>query len=652
MPLSRQLISVVFLLFLMVFVGTFIVTANNLREYLITQLESHAQDTATSLGLSITKPFGNNDMALVDSMVDAIFDRGYYQKIIITKSDGEVVLVRKQEVKIGGVPEWFVKALPLKAPSAETQITVGWRNVAILTVQSHPGFAYGELWRSVVETFWWSVGTFIVALLIVILVIRLILKPLSQMEAQAMAIADREFPILERLPFTRELRRAVVAMNIMSSKVKAIFEEQSALADRLRQEAYVDQVSGLANRKAFEMRVQQFVSDERYLFGAIFMMQVKGLTEYNDRNGYVAGDELIASITEVITNICKKYANSIPARIGGADFCVFIPGVTIKNAEEFASDLSSRMSSLPLQRDKVPIGHIGVAYYHGISDFSVLLSEVDMALRTAQQKGAYAWHVYDKDTTMGLEIHSANEWKAIVEKCLEEERFYLLYQPVFSLRKKAVIHYEVLLRIHSMEGVDIPAGIFLPMAERFAHLGYPARIDQYVIERIINRLMNEVDTETNYAINLSISSLEDIDFIEWLENTIQKIPNQAKRLIFEVAENGVPSNLEGLKRLSKNIRKSGVSFSIDHFGSGHIPFGYLHGLKLDYIKIDGSYIQNLSSDKENQFYVQSITQIAHSLDIEVIAEFIETEEVLASVQALSLDGGQGYHLGKPQDFSN
>ena len=650
MPLSRQLIGVVFLLFLLVFAGTFIVTANNIREYLITQLESHAQDTATSLGLSITKPYGDNDIPLVNSMVDAIYDRGYYQSIVIRKTDGDVVLERGQEVKIGGVPAWFVNVLPLKAPDAETLITVGWKHVATLTVRSHPGFAYAELWRSVVETFWWSVGSFLIALIVVIFVIRLVLKPLAQMEAQALAIADREFPILEKLPFTRELRRAVIAMNKMSLKVKTIFEEQSVLADNLRHEAYVDQVSGLSNRKAFEMRVHQFVSDERYLFGAIFMMQVKGLTEYNDRNGYIAGDELIANITDVIRAACKKHTNSIPARIGGADFCVFIPGITIKNAEEFATDLSSRIANLPLDRDKMPIGHIGVAYYHGISDFSVLFSEVDMALRTAQQKGAYAWHMYDKDTTSGLEIHAANEWKGIIEKYLQEERFYLLYQPVISCSGKAVMHYEVLLRVHSVDGVDIPAGVFLPMAERFAHLGYTTRIDQFVIERIINRLADENNTETKYAINLSPSSLEDVDFIEWLEGAIHNIPNLAKRLIFETAEYGVLSNLEGLKRLSNKFRKYGVSFSIDHFGTGHVPFGYLHGLKLDYIKIDGSYMQNLTSDKENQFYVQSITQIAHSLDIEVIAEFVETEETWTRLQELYVNGGQGYFLGKPSEI--
>jgi len=648
MSLSRQLISVVFLLFLMVFAGTFIVTANNLREYLITQLESHAQDTATSLGLSITKAYGNNDTALVNSMVDAIYDRGYYRQIVIRKLNGDIVLQRKQEVKIGGVPKWFVKILPLKAPSAETQITVGWKNVATLTVQSHPGFAYAELWRSVVETFWWSVGAFLFALFVVMLVIRWVLMPLSQMEKQALAIADREFPVLDKLPFTRELRRAVIAMNKMSIKVKAIFEEQSALAEKLRHEAYVDPVSGLTNRKAFKMRVQHVIRDERYLFGAMFMMQIKGLTEYNDRNGYVAGDELITNTTDVLQNLCKNYPNSIPSRIGGADFCVFIPGITIRSAEEFATELGSRMAGIPGNRDKMLVGHIGVAYYHGTSEFSVLLSEVDMALRTAQKKGDYAWHMYDKDTTTGLEIHTANEWKAIIEKCLKEERFYLLYQPIYSCNSNAIMHYEVLLRVHSIEGVDIPAGVFLPMAERFAHLGYTTRIDQYVVEGIIDKLEKEANTETKYAINLSPSSLEDIDFIEWLEGSVQNIPNVAKRLIFETTEYGVLSNLDGLKRLSEKLRKVGVSFSIDHFGSGHVPFGYLHGLKLDYIKIDGSYIQNLTTDKENRFYVQSIAQIAHSLDIQVIAEFIETEEVWEEVKVLYLDGGQGYFLGKPQ----
>ncbi|MDH5184253.1 MAG: EAL domain-containing protein [Gammaproteobacteria bacterium] len=648
MPLSRQLISVMFLLFILVFSGTFAINTHNTREYLINQLESHAQDTATSLGLSLTDPYSKNDIPLVNSMVDAIFDRGYYQEIIIRKIDGGSDLVRKQEVAIKGVPQWFVNILPLKVPVGESLITVGWTQKATITVRSHPGFAYVELWNSVVSSFWWSVGSFLLAILVVVVVIRLVLKPLSQMEAQALAIADREFPILEQIPFTREFRRTVVAMNKMSQKVKQMFEEQSGLADKLRQEVYIDSITGLANRKALEMRAKQIISDEKYLFGTLYMLQIKGLAEYNDRQGYAAGDVLIDNTADVLKNICKKHPVSIPARIGGADFVVFVPGITLKQAEEMAEELSHKMTNLPMNKENMPIGHIGAAYYHGKTELTELLAEADMALRSAQQKGAYGWHIYDKEVSKELEIHSANEWRLIIEQYLEEERLFLLYQPAISSLDNQIMHYEVLLRVHSKDGDDIPAGIFLPMAERFSHLGLTTRIDQYVIERVLQRLSDDKESNNKYAINISPSSLQDQEFVAWLETTVKNSTKLAHRLIFETSEYGVLANLEWLKILSSKLRKHGVSFSLDHFGTGLVPFGYLSGLKLDYIKIDGSYIHNFIADKENQFYVQSITQIAHSLDIQVIAEFIESEEDWTRLREMYVDGGQGYYLGKPQ----
>lgn len=658
MPLSRQLIIVMFLLFLLVFAGTFFINANNIREYLFTQLESHAQDTATSLGLSITQPYANKDLPLVNSMVDVVFDRGYYQEIIIRKTAGQVVIKRHQEVKVGSVPQWFVTALPLKAPVAESLIMAGWRQVATLSVRSHPGFAYEELWRSVVESFWWSVASFLIALVVVIVVIRFMLKPLVQMEAQALAVADREFPMVNKLPFTRELRRTVLAMNKMSQKVKQMFEEQSSLADKLRQEVYIDPVTGLANRKAFEMRAQQIMTDEKYFSGVLYLMEIKGLAEYNDRHGYIAGDELIINASDILKTVCDKYASAVPAHIGGADFSALVPNITKKQAEEIAEELSHKMTNIPLDMDNMPIGHIGGAYYHGSPELTELLSEADMALRAAQQKGVYAWHLLDglldpllvEETTDSIAVHGANDWKLIIEEYLEEERLFLLYQPVISSLDKGIMHYEVLLRVHSREGNDLHAGIFLPMAERFAHLGLTARIDRYVIQKVLQQLADEKESKSRYAINISPSSLQDLEFIEWFEETIYNVPQLAQRLIFETAEYGVLENLESLKTLSSKLRQYGVSFSLDHFGTGLVPFGYLQGLKLDYIKVDGSYIRDLASDKENQFYVQSITQIAHSLDIQVIAEFVESDDDWMLLRDLYVDGGQGYYLGRPQNL--
>lgn len=647
MPLSRQLIIVIFLLFLLVFSGAFAINAHNTREFLYAQLESHAQDTATSLGLSLTEPYTEGDLSIVNSMVDAIFDRGYYQEILIHKISGEIDIERRQDIVIEKVPSWFIDILPIKVPVGESLISSGWKQAATISVRSHPGYAYVELWDSVVGTFWWSFVSFIFALLAVFGVIRLVLKPLSEMESQALAIADREFPILEKLPYTRELRRAVIAMNIMSRKIKSIFDEQSVLTENLRRETYIDSVTGLMNKKSYRMRVANIVGNEKDIIGVIYIVQLKDLSEYNDRHGYSAGDELIKNVADILIEACNKYARAILARVSGSDFSIFIPGLTSEEASELAMGICAKVASVPLAMELQNIVHVGGAYFKQQVDINELMSQADMALRSAQIQGSTAWSIYDSSVTGESEVHSANEWKDIIETYLVEERFYLLFQPVVSCIDNQLLHYEVLLRVGNTAGFEIHAGVFMPMAERFSHLGYTTRIDKYVIEKVIEKINNEQNESIKYAINLSPYSIKNDEFIKWFENQISKNPSVLGRLIFETAEYSVMSNLDGLKALNRKLKKYDIAFSLDHFGTGHVPFGYLHGLKLNYIKIDGSYIQSLITDKDAQFYVQSIAQIAHSLDIVVIAEFVENNEIMQKLRDLYVDGAQGYYIGPP-----
>ena len=146
MTLYRQLIVIVSMLFIAGFIGSFSISSSNLRHFLDKQLASHAQDTATSLGLSLSPAVQNNDRAVMEAMIDAVFDRGYYQHIELTAVGGETLLERSNPVSIENVPGWFVRHMAIEPPEAEALVMAGWRQAAIVQVRSHPGHAYRELW--------------------------------------------------------------------------------------------------------------------------------------------------------------------------------------------------------------------------------------------------------------------------------------------------------------------------------------------------------------------------------------------------------------------------------------------------------------------------------------------------------------------------
>ncbi|MES9905220.1 MAG: LapD/MoxY N-terminal periplasmic domain-containing protein, partial [Sedimenticola sp.] len=294
MTLSKQLIILIAALLLLVFVGTFLISVDNTRDYLEKQLASHAQDAATSLGLSISPHMAEGDLATVRSMTDVIFDRGYYRSIRIEDMKGKPLVDRILPVRIEGVPEWFIERLHLTTPMGESSLMSGWIQAGRVVIKSHPGFAYNQLWQTVAATFWWFIGSLVVVLTIALLLLRWVMKPLGSVERQADAICNREFLILDQLPRTPDLRRIVEAMNRMSAKVKQMLDDLEQLASGLRRQAHQHPVTGLVNKRYFTDTLTNLIrSPEEFSHGVLCLIQLKDFKDYNDRKGYQAGDELL-----------------------------------------------------------------------------------------------------------------------------------------------------------------------------------------------------------------------------------------------------------------------------------------------------------------------------------------------------------------------
>lgn len=648
MTLARQLILVIALLLLIVFAGTLASSVMGTRNFLNDQLQSHAQDTATSLGLSLTPVIEANDVPMMNSMVDAINDRGYYGQIAIRDMSGETMLERRQPAWIEGVPTWFIGLLPLQTPEGKSTITIGWKQAATVHVRSHPGYAYRTLWKTATDTMLWTLIAGAVAFALVAVIVHFVLAPLRQLEQQALAISSRKFPVLERLPFTRELRRVAEAMNTMSRKVEAMLNAQSEMAEKMRALAFEDEVTGLNNRRGFEERLGHLINaPEELSFGALYLIELAGFKAYNEKYGYEKGDDLLRQVAGSIEASCKGGHPFIFARLSGADFAVLLQNAAPDEASSLAGDFSRALTKLQSADKGSEIsGHIGVAYYSGQQSAPELLSTADNALRTAQRKGLNAWHMFAEEGAAGS-THGFMAWKGILNRVIDEHEITLQFQPVMSSLQRDPLHYEVFARIPSgnAETPLIAAGVFIPMAERH---GLAQEIDKVVVEQVIDRA-SVADSEMNrFAINLSSSSVLDGEFVAWLCGRLRSAKDVAQRLIFEVPEQCVLIDLDALHDAVNHIKQCGSEFSLDRFGSNKATFGYLKRLHVDYIKIDGSYIRRIDKNEDSQFLVYSLCEIAHALDIRVIAEYVESEAELGALTMLRVDGVQGYLFGRPQ----
>ncbi|TVT57632.1 MAG: EAL domain-containing protein [Sedimenticola thiotaurini] len=653
MTLSKQLVVLIVALLLLVFAGTFLISVHNTRDYLEKQLAFHAQDAATSLGLSISPHLAENDIATVTSMTDAIFDRGFYRVIRVEDMQGKPLVDRVLPIQIEGVPDWFIEQLPLTTPEGEAILMSGWLQSGRVIVKSHPGYAYNQLWQTIAGTLRWFLVSAVIALLVGVLLLRRVLSPLRSVEEQANAICNREFPILEKLPRTTDMRRIVEAMNRMSGKVRQMLDELERLAAGLRRQAYQHPVTGLANKRFFmDSLANQINSSEEFSSGALCLVQLKHFKQYNDTHGYKAGDELLQEAARQLEMVARQWQRSQIAHLTGADFAFMVQECSEQQAVELAEQLSAALAGLygTGKLDDPDVGHVGVGYFDGSQTAPTLLSEADMALRMAQTNGANGWHLTRSSEIDQSQVRGALEWREFIVEALERNRVKLQFQPVVTCANETLMHREVLVRIPENldspdQGVLLSAGLFMPQAES---LGMTADIDKSVISQVLQLLSESQDKSTQYAINISPPSIRLDRFMYWLKERLEAHRQLAPRLIFELPEYGVVANIEQATAFLELVTSFGAKFSIDHFGRSFGSLAYLRSMKVNYLKIDGSFMRSIEQNSDNQFFVQALAEIAHGLEIEVIAEAIEAESVWALLSSLHVDGGQGYFIGRPE----
>ncbi|MDX1776556.1 MAG: EAL domain-containing protein [Desulfobulbales bacterium] len=665
MTLYKQLVIFTMVLFLLLFTGTWLAKLGSTRTFLIDQLESHAQDTATSLGLSISQFSAEHDMSAIESMINAVFDRGYYRSVRYSDNKNNVLIERTSDVAIENVPQWFIRLFTLKTPEAAANVMAGWNQAGTVFVKSHPGYAYRTLWENVVRISLWFLTCAAVVLIAGGYGLRVLLKPLFMVERQAEALCNRKYEIQEKLPKTKELRRMVEAMNRMTGKVKDMFEEQVTLAEGLRRNAYHDSLTGLGNRRYFESQITARLDRrESTTKGILLLVEISNLHELNKRKGFEAGDELLQRVAVILREATKQYANAVLARLTGGDFGIFVPDVSPWDAESIAETVSTNLDQLSaesvaenvsnnLNRLAVEqltltdnVGHVGAVSYDSSTTIRRLLSEADLALRSAQQVGPNKWHVRavtDETEQMPL---GQQKWKETLELALSERKVVLYAQPVVdTYDRNKIIHYEIFSRIVQEDGSIISAGVFMPFAER---LNLVAFLDRIVLEDAMQIDAAAVSID-RLAVNLSPTSLQNDSFRRWILFAAENLPDRAPRINFEFSEFAAVQHIDIIKEFSAVVRKNGNLVGLDHYGQSFSHLGYLKSLQPDYVKIDRAYTGELKhKDSDSRFFIGSLCSVAHSLDIAVIAEGVETDEQWEQLKDLNLDAIQGYIVDKPK----
>jgi diguanylate cyclase (GGDEF)-like protein len=418
-----------------------------------------------------------------------------------------------------------------------------------------------------------------------------------------------------------------------------------------------DPLTGLANRKTLEERLESALASARSLGGthALIYLDIDFLHRINDAFGHLAGDDLLRRIVPVLRGCLRE--EELLARIGGDEFAVLIENCSADYALQAGLRIRDAVQSWPFEWSdhsfQVGVSAGVVAITRLTPGLSAIFNEADSACFAAKEQGrnrVVAFHEADASQYMR---QTSRGWLKRINDAISGGAFTLLYQPIVSLapvRDAGTLpRAEALLRMSETGGELILPMSFIPVAERYDLM---RSIDRWVIERAFSdyrRLAKErgVEKPAEFSINLSGHTLSSPDFADIVRENLLRHDVPPSCICFEITETAAIANVERARAGVEALRALGVRFWLDDFGSGLSSFNYLKHFAVDGLKIDGLFVKGVARSYLDYALVEAIQKIAVTMGLATVAECVESEDIAKKLQAIGVAWGQGFHLGPP-----
>lgn len=411
-----------------------------------------------------------------------------------------------------------------------------------------------------------------------------------------------------------------------------------------------DSLTGLVNRRRFQELLQTSIDAAREPganSGALLFLDLDQFKYINDTYGHHTGDEYLRQVTQHLRVPLEP--GHVLGRLGGDEFGIILPATDADRAEAICRTLLATLNAQEFihQGRSTPFpASIGVAHFpqHGVHT-SELLANADTAMYEAKANGRNTWCVFEGGgdlARMREKIH----WEDRIRTALRENRLMLVFQPIVDLRTGKVVHYESLLRMIGDQGEVIGPNAFIAVAERF---GLIRELDRWVVETALatqgaSRLRND---PVSLTINLSARHFGSADMLELIRDATHRHRADPGAIVFEVTETAAVENFSAAREFIQALRNAGYRFALDDFGAGFSSFHYLKNLTVDYVKIDGSFVRHLGTDRADRIFVKAIADLAIGLGIRPIAEFVENRATVEHLLELGIPLGQGMYFAPP-----
>ena len=533
-------------------------------------------------------------------------------------------------------PDSYMRSIPLESLASE---------IGFLEVH----FSNAELKNVYAQTITLGIGLALGGMLLIALagisLGHLLTRRLQQLTRHAQAVAAGHRSQRIYLRGKDEVSQLGEAINTMIGTLANSF-------DQMKQMAFRDELTGLANRLQFHQRVERAIASARkhHHSHVLLYLDLDQFKIVNDTCGHDAGDRLLVELAGMLSGTLR--GRDTVARLGGDEFGILLEGLDKEEAETVAEKIR-----LSVQEFRFSVGDkafqvgasIGaVVLDEHVHDMKQALSLADMACYTAKDSGRNNV-VFASDADGDTADRSAEmQWVPEIQTALQERRFHLLRQRIDMIdNDQPPVGWEFLVRLRGRDGEDSAPQRFIAAAERYDLM---PRLDRHIV-RLVCKAISEGALEDEQAlafVNLSAQTLLDREFPTFLAEQTHAAGIDPARLCFEITETAAINNYNAAQSFMQALRRIGCRFSLDDFGSGMCSFNYLKRLAVDFVKIDGSFTSNMLDNSLDDHIIQAISDIAHTAGFKTIAEFVEQPEQLERLREIGIDHVQGYLIHRPQ----
>lgn len=423
---------------------------------------------------------------------------------------------------------------------------------------------------------------------------------------------------------------------------------------QLRHDALHDALTGLPNRALFmeqvELALKQIKRRPNYLFGLLFI-DLDRFKLVNDSLGHGVGDRLLIEIARLLEQCVRP--TDIVARLGGDEFTILLDNIQeLSNVQKIAERILEKLTSPFTIAEHTVFSGASIGIVLGSSDYQSaddLMRNADIAMYRAKLNGKGTYLIFGQE--MYTETLKRLEIENNLRLAIERREFFLHYQPIFSVKATQLSGFEALVRWHQPQQGLISPAEFIPVAEE---TGGIVPIGEWVLEEACRQLQQwrskyDRASALTMSVNLAGKQIHDPKLLQIIDRILRTTGLPGSCLRLELTESMLMQKTQSTIDLLMQIRHRGIGLSIDDFGQGYSSLSYLPRFPVNFLKVDRAFIDRMTGDSDNLEIVRTIVGLAHTLEMDVIAEGVETAEQLAYLERLNCKFAQGYFLAKPLD---